>query len=201
MTHTHTHTQHESRQVSKRVSRDCPLKTERFFLCDLTEADATNTWLNWLSDSVAQQFILASTTTTNLSSLKAYIAERSNLDTVRFFGVFDSLDGSHIGNIKYEPIDTANRYAVMGVLIGDSRYRGKGAFPEIYKCSSRYIRDTYPVESIFLGVDSSNIFAIKSYEKAGFIATTQHPLGDSHSGIVMQDTLNQLHRSPNDAGS
>ena len=185
-------TRQESHRFIKRISKDYPLKTERFFLRDLTEADASNTWLDWLSDSVAKQFISASTTTANLSALKVYITERLNLDNVRFFGIFDSINGKHIGNIKYEPIDITNNYAIMGVLIGDSQYRGKGVFPEIYKCSSRYIYDTYPVDSIFLGVDSSNISAIKSYEKVGFITTMRHPLGDSHSGIVMLDTSNQL---------
>ena len=182
----------ESYKFSKRISKDYPLKTERFFLRDLTKADASNTWLDWLSDSVARQFISASTTTANLSALKVYIAERLNLDKVRFFGIFDSINGKHIGNIKYEPIDITNNYAIMGVLIGDSQYRGKGVFPEIYKCSSRYIYDTYPIDSIFLGVDSSNISAIRSYEKAGFITTMRHPLGNSHSGIVMLDTSNQF---------
>lgn len=181
-----THTQKE---VCQRITNSYPLKTERFFLRDLIEADASRTWLSWLNDSVAQQFISASTTPTNLSKLKAYIAARLNLDSVRFFGIFDSKDGKHIGNIKYEPIDIRNGYAVMGVLIGDSRFRGKGVFPEIYRCSSGYIYNTYQLKSIFLGVDRSNISAIKSYEKVGFATITQHPLGDGHSGIVMRHTL------------
>jgi RimJ/RimL family protein N-acetyltransferase len=190
----------ESRKFIKRISKDCPLKTERFFLRDLTEADASNAWLDWLSTSVAKQFILATTKTANFSSLKVYISERMNLDNVRFFGIFDSLNGKHIGNIKYEPIDITNSYAIMGVLIGDSRYKGEGVFPEIYKCSSRYIYDTYSIDSIFLGVDSSNISAIKSFEKVGFIRTMRHPLGDNYSETVMLDTSNKLRHSPKNSG-
>jgi len=160
-------------------------------LRDLIESDASHTWLSWFSDSVARQFIFASTTTRNLSELKAYIAERGNLDTGRFFGIFDSLDGKHIGNIKYEPIDIRNSYAIMDVLICDPRYRGKGVFPKIYKCSSEYIYDTYRLKSIFLGVDPSNISALKSYKKAGFVTTLQYPLDVSQSGrVIMRHTLN-----------
>jgi ribosomal-protein-alanine N-acetyltransferase len=188
----HTNTPIISGQLIKRIAKDYPLKTERFFLHDLTEADASDIWLNWLTDSVTQQFILASKTTKNLSTLKAYIAQRLNLDSVRFFGIFDSSDGKHIGNIKYEPINITNRYAVMGVLIGDSRYRGKGVFPEVYKSTSNYIYNTYKIESVFLSVDSSNTSAIKSYVKADFIKTMLHPFGECHSEIVMMHNLGSL---------
>ena len=87
---------------------------------------------------------------------------------VLFFGIFSRESNEHIGNIKFEPINFHNKTAIMGILIGEEGWRGRGVTPEVIKSSSEWLNKKYDINHIALGVDSKNIAAIKAYEKIGF---------------------------------
>ena len=87
---------------------------------------------------------------------------------VLFFGIFSRESNEHIGNIKFEPINFHNKTAIMGILIGEEGWRGRGVTPEVIKSSSEWLNKQYDINRIALGVDSKNIAAIKAYEKIGF---------------------------------
>ena len=56
----------------------------------------------------------------------------------------------------------------MGVLLGDSTWRGKNVFNEVFSASRQWLFEHHSIVSIILGVDRSNDAAIRAYEKAGF---------------------------------
>ena len=102
-----------------------------------------------------------------MEELKAYVSERENKRNVLFLGIFTKKK-QHIGNIKYEPIDYKGKTAVMGILIGDSDWRGKGVAIEVIKASAHYLAERYGVTTIFLGVNQNNKEAVSVYQKLGF---------------------------------
>ena len=148
--------------------RDITIQTSRFFLRPLAVSDATEKYLGWMKEDSVAKYITAASDTQSLASLEAYILEKSTKDDCLFLGVFNKIGGEHIGNIKYEPICFARKEAVMGVLLGDSNWRGKNVFNEIFLASQQWLLDTYSIQVIMLGVDRSNAAAIRAYEKAGF---------------------------------
>ena len=81
------------------------IKSKRFVLSLLTEADATYRYLSWFDDSKAKEFI--SYKSSSLDELKNYIKAKNNDPAAILLGIFT--DGEHIGNIKYEPIDLVNK--------------------------------------------------------------------------------------------
>lgn len=93
--------------------------SERFLLRPLTESDVTERYLEWLSDSDAKKFITAAATTKKIEDLRDYVRERIDREDVLFLGIFEKGTGLHIGNIKYEPVNSELGYAIMGILIGD----------------------------------------------------------------------------------
>src|SRR5687767_6865681 len=107
--------------------------TERFLLRELGIADVTERYLGWLGEPEAKKYIAAAASTKGLSDLRRYVEERANRNDILFLGIFDRSTGMHVGNIKYEPVDSELGYAVMGVLIGEPEYRGKGVTPEILR--------------------------------------------------------------------
>lgn len=149
-------------------SRDITIQTSRFFLRPLKVSDATEKYLGWMKEDSIAKYITAATDTQSLATLEAYILDKSTKDDCLFLGVFDKKSGEHIGNIKYEPICFTRKEAVMGVLLGDSNWRGKNVFNEIFLASQQWLLDRYSIQSIMLGVDRSNVAAIRAYEKAGF---------------------------------
>ena len=164
--------------------------TPRFQLRELCETDATPRYLGWLANSAAQRFIAAAQHTHELAALAEYVRQRVNRPHVLFLGIFDQASGLHIGNIKYEPVDPAQGYAIMGILIGDPDYRGKGVAAEVLGASALWLKHHRAVRQILLGVSVDNPGAIRAYKKAGFAGVdTPHLKAPNASSLIMGLTL------------
>ncbi|MES2413933.1 MAG: GNAT family protein [Pseudomonadota bacterium] len=162
------------------------IATERFLLRSLAEQDVTERYFSWLSDEEARKFIISAATNKNLSSLKAYVLDRVGRKDILFLGIFDRANGLHIGNIKYEPVNLVEGYAVMGVLIGDPAYRGKGVAAEVLRASAGWLKDHRNTRQILLGVSKENHVAIRAYQQVGFVvAETSHTYRSAPDAITM----------------
>jgi len=148
------------------------ITTQRFLLKPLAIDDVDHRYLSWLNVK-ANKYIEYAKSHPSIEGLKNYVGERENRQDVLFLGIFTK-EAQHIGNIKYEPIDTKSKSAVMGILIGDNNWRGKGVATEVIKASSSYLVDQYGIETILLGVDKNNKAAIIAYQKIGFKVKEQN---------------------------
>lgn len=151
------------------------IATLRFSLRPLTADDATERYSAWLEDETAALYIEGAKARYAVADLRAYIEARAGREDVLFLGIFTRHDGAHIGNIKYEPISIAERHAVMGILIGDRAWRGKGVAEEVILASASFLRVRHGIATIYLGVHKEHAAARKSYEKAGFRETATAP--------------------------
>ena len=143
--------------------------SERFLLRELQADDATENYLSWLHDADAMKFIAAAQKTKVITDLRQYIVDRTNQEDILFLGIFDKNTLQHIGNIKYEPVNSFIGYAIMGILIGELSYRNKGVGSEVISASARWLNKYRGIRQILLGVTDENMVAIKSYERVGFI--------------------------------
>lgn len=144
------------------------LETERFLLRPLTTQDVTERYRSWFNPETARMGIASARRQPTIEELKTFIAERVSREDVFFFGIFTKDGGEHIGNLKYEPVDSQEGYAVMGILIGQKEWWGKGVAPEVLRATARWLRDRFHVREIILGVMKDNLLARRSYEKVGF---------------------------------
>lgn len=161
------------------------IKTERFHLRPLNENDATEKYLNWLISESRKEFILSASDYQSIESIKEYILNIENSVDAILFGIFENETKVHIGNIKYGPISKDNGSAVMGILIGDESWRGKGVAPEVIRASSKYLHSEMQIKKIILGVKAKNIAAVKSYSKIGFIRVTDPDFENNGEAIKM----------------
>jgi ribosomal-protein-alanine N-acetyltransferase len=145
------------------------IASDRFLLRPLEEADATDRYWSWLQDARVRTYITAAAQAAGREELRRYIAERSDRDDVLFLGIFDKASGLHIGNIKYEPVNSPAGYAVMGILIGDPSFRGKRVSGEVLAATGQWLRERRGIREIVLGVHVDNHAAIRAYERAGFV--------------------------------
>lgn len=148
------------------------ISTARFVLRPLLISDASDKYLSWLNKDTNPYIEFAKKSQT-IESLKAYISQCSELETVLFLGIFTK-NHQHIGNIKYESIDQNSKTAVMGILIGSIKWRGKGVASEVIRESGKYLAKKFDVKNIFLGVDKENKAAIAAYNKVGFKIISQN---------------------------
>lgn len=144
--------------------------TSRFVLRPLTEADVTERYLAWLRDADAGRYIESAAKTDGLADLRTYVRTRIDRHDVVFLGIFDKGTRQHIGNLKYEPVVSELGYAVMGVLIGEPAYRGRGVTGEILKATGAWLKASRNIAEIILGVQVQNVSAIRAYQKVGFAA-------------------------------
>jgi len=142
--------------------------TPRFALRPLTPDDATERYSGWFDDEAAASHIVGARSAHGVAELRAYIEARTGRENVLFLGIFTRAGNEHIGNIKYEPINLQEHYAVMGILIGEAAWRGRGAAVEVIETSGRWLRNRLGIEEIILGVSRDHAAAIKAYEKIGF---------------------------------
>jgi [ribosomal protein S5]-alanine N-acetyltransferase len=145
------------------------VETARFLVRTLQREDATERYLAWFSDPAVDRYIVAARQAQTIATLRAFIAERLASASAEFLGIFVRSDADlHIGNIKYEPIDDAHASAVVGVLIGDPAWRGKGVFSEVFTATAHVLHGQRGIKDFWLGVDDDNRAALAGYRKAGF---------------------------------
>lgn len=145
------------------------ITTERFLLRPLVENDVTDRYLKWLGDADSRKFITFAAKDKSLSDLKQYVRDRIDRDDIFFLGIFEKDTGLHIGNIKYEPVNSELGYAIMGLMIGDPAYRGRGVAAEVLWASAQWLKKYRKIKQILLGVSTQNTAAIHAYEKVGFV--------------------------------
>jgi len=144
------------------------MESERFFLRTLIEDDVNARYLEWINGSDKSQYINYTNQNRNVDEVSTFVTERVNSDTVLFLGIFVRESGEHIGNIKYEPIDFKKSYAIMGILIGEKNWRGRGVAAEVIIKSSTWLHEKYGIRQFILGVNTGNVWAIRAYKKVGF---------------------------------
>lgn len=149
------------------------LYSDRFYLRELTSSDASERYLSWFNDQSVAQYIAQKSE--SLQQLRNYINEKALAEDCMFFGIF--ANDEHIGNIKYEPIDTQSKSATMGIMIGEVSWRGKGVAAEVILATAQYLSRQFAINTINLGVEADNLAAIRAYKKIGFTITKQTPLG------------------------
>jgi RimJ/RimL family protein N-acetyltransferase len=152
------------------------METERTLLRPLSVDDVSERYLSWLDDVDAKRWIVAAAKTKRLSDLRSYVAEKVQRIDVLFLGIFDRSNGVHIGNIKYDPIVPQLQAAVVGVLIGEPAYRGRGLFEEVFIPTANWLHKHRKINDIYLGVDTGNKVAMKAYQKTGFAAVHVTPV-------------------------
>lgn len=143
--------------------------TNRTILRPLDVNDVSERYLGWLRDKASLQYISAAALQPDITALRQYVLERSGREDVVFLGIFEKDTGLHIGNLKYEPVNTNLGYAIMGILIGESDWRGKGIAAEVLAASANLLFKRSDIKQIILGVSRSNTSAIRAYQKIGFI--------------------------------
>jgi len=148
------------------------IKTERFVLKPLLPRHATRKYLAWLRDNASSRYISAAKKTRRIQDLRNYIKNFSGSKDCIFLRILTKQSKRHIGNIKYHPIDLEKQTAVMGILIGEPAWRGKGVAKEVIKATSHWLGENLGIKKIFLGVAKDNKSACFAYKKCGFQKTS-----------------------------
>ena len=145
------------------------IKTKRFLIKKLNLYNVNKTYFSWFKDPVIKKNIVSSDSVASggIKYLKLYVNKKINKKNILFLGIFTKKK-IHIGNIKFEPISTKRNTAIVGILIGNKKWRRKGVLKEIFPNICKFLHLYYGILRIELGVSNNNKIAIISYKKIGF---------------------------------
>lgn len=165
------------------------IRSSRFYLRNLNDFDVGAEYISWFSEENVKKYIenrpeKASAT----EELKNYITHHNMREDSMLLGIFTHVDNQHIGNIKFEPINFQEKTAVVGVLIGDINWRGSNVFGEVFAAAKSFMAANYEILKFSLGVEISNLSAIKAYIKAGF--EKQSVADNGTKFMIMEHTTN-----------
>lgn len=144
------------------------IKYNNLVLRNLTDADATYQYVEWLNDPIVNQFL--STKKTTLFELRQYIESNNDSPDKLLLGIFD--EDKHIGNVKLE-CDFKIKKAVFGILIGEKEYWNRGIGKKITARMVNYAFQELGMLFVELGVLKKHTNAIKLYKTVGFFVVNE----------------------------
>lgn len=144
------------------------LLSELIELRGLRRADI-DVYRSWLENAEATHFMESGWRPVPDSEMEAiYKASVESGDTVVFV-IADRSSDLPVGVCGLYAINWICRRAEFRILIGDTGSHGRGFGTEAARLVLKYAFDKLNLETVYLGVNSENQRAIRSYEKAGFI--------------------------------
>lgn len=140
---------------------------ERTYLQPMDVKFYDKRYLDWVNRDEIIDYMSSLFIPTTEEELLNYVRENTARNDVAFFAVRWKENSTFIGTVKLGPIDWVHRMGYYGLLIGDERYRGRGAGTDVCKVILSYGFNRLNLHWIGAGMVSENVAAIRCYEKAG----------------------------------
>ena len=161
--------------------------TERLIIRNIKLEDVSFNYFKWLKHEDNATYIVNSSNIKTIDDLIKYVSLMINKPDVLFLAIFDKNSNIHIGNIKFEPFNISDKYAIMGILIGDNAYKGIGIAQEVIINVASFLNSNYGINKILLGVNKHNLPAIKAYKKIGFEITTSNFISKKSNDSIIYE--------------
>lgn len=149
---------------------DYPLTSENLTLRTLTTADASESYLAWLSDPDVNRYLeVRFLPPCTVDELARFITETNDSVHSLMLGIFLRSNDRHVGNIKLGPIDWHHATGDIGLLIGDKQEWGKGHASIAISLLVEYAFTQLGIAKLTAGCYSENEGSRRAFLKAGFI--------------------------------
>ena len=123
----------------------------------------------WRSDAELARLDATRPLEMSYSDFKKYSEQELKFGSTRSkrFAI-DTLKGIHIGNCMYYDIDTRNREAELGIMIGDRAFWSKGYGSDTVSIFLKHVFKSTSLTRIYLHTLEWNHRARRSFTKSGF---------------------------------
>ncbi len=159
------------------------LETNRFVLKSICpKKDSFKNYLSWMKNVTANPFIEGVNPNITIQDLVSYVSEKNESGAALLLGIFVKEENIHIGNVKLEPI-ISGKSAVIGILIGEENFRGKGVGFEVISRVLEFCFADLDLQLVELGVNKKNLRAIALYTRLGF--TEDNQKSNFHESLKM----------------
>lgn len=168
----------------------------------LEKSDLAKVW-EWINDEEVMWFWGEPCNTQSLAEVEQWFAglqEVAGHASKQF--VIEVEEGTSIGRIFYDHLDTEHQRTEIGILIGQKEYWGGGYGTDAVIAFLDYLFNELGLHRVYLRLQSYNARALKSYQKCGFtqegiLRHNTFTRGEYHDDLVMgilRDEFNQRHK-------
>jgi len=130
------------------------------------EREDIPTFVRWFNDPEVRQYLAMYMPMSMAEEEKWFECLLENQDS-RIFAI-ETEDSVHIGNCGLHNFDWKNRRAVLGIVIGEKEYWGKGYGSDAICTLLGFAFGEMNLHRVQLEVHDFNARAIRCYEKCGF---------------------------------
>tara|TARA_Y100000590_G_scaffold394523_1_gene473737 strand:+ start:809 stop:1366 length:558 start_codon:yes stop_codon:yes gene_type:complete len=138
-----------------------------FYLRPLLKKDLSEEYFSWLKDREVNQFLDVRFSVPDRKKAETNLEKYDNKKSF-FFGVFDKKNDKFIGTTTLQ-IDTINKIAYYGYLIGDKNYWGTNAGIDTIALLMDFGFENFDINKIWGGTLITNIGSIFNFKKLGFV--------------------------------
>ena len=140
----------------------------KVYLRPLEKADLNDNYLAWLSDPEVTRYLETGVFPTTRQDLEKFYESVTGSRSQVIFAIVDRKSNLHLGNVKLGPIDWIHRRAMLGILIGEKKFWGRGIGEEATRLMVDYAFRRLNLNRVTLGVVAEHESAVRCYEKVGF---------------------------------
>ena len=145
------------------------LEGDRVYLRSLIESDYSEKMVEWVNDKEVTQYLARGSRPGNLAELQAEYKSYSFNNSDVVLAICDAKTNQYIGVVGLYSIHPTARHAEFRILIGSKSHWGQGYGAEATELIIAYGFKLLNLEKIWLGVNSENQKALKSYLGRGFL--------------------------------
>ncbi len=175
------------------------IKGKKVRLRALEKNDLAKVW-EWMNDEEVMWFWAEPGNTQSLAEVEQWFAglqEVAGYSSKQF--IIEAEEGTPIGRIFYEHLDTKHQRAEVGMQIGEKEQWGRGYGTDTMIAFLEYLFNELGLHRVYLHVQSYNTRALRCYEKCGFtqegtLRQNTFTRGEYHDDLVMgilRDEFNQ----------
>lgn len=149
-------------------SKDRFIQREGFYLRGLREEDLSGRWFQWFNDPETTRFQNKGYLPNTPHAQRAYFERiRSSKEDI-VFAIVDEASDRHVGNVGLHAIDWIHRSAVLGIVIGEREFLGRGWGRQAWAAITRYAFETINLNKVCASVFEGNERSLKCALAAGY---------------------------------
>ena len=137
------------------------------YLTPLSEADVSESYVEWLNDAVVCRDNSHGTIHNTRARTLDYVRSVQDSETTKAFAIRLKTTGKHVGNVSIQKIDPVNRSAELAILIGEKEAWGQGVGTDAYRLLIDYGFTELNLNRIYSGQTARNKAMIRVCEKVG----------------------------------
>ncbi len=141
---------------------------KRIYLRAIEESDVARITV-WMNDHETTRYLLTGRFAMTHADERAWLHSHSGKQDNMVFAICRNDDDQHIGNCGLHEVSWIDRCCVLGVVIGDSRERGRGYASEVVPMLLAYAFQDLNLERVELSYMAGNDRAEHVYRKLGFV--------------------------------